>query len=91
MFLAELKNRYLTSGHDLDAVQGGLIFDVSEGDERYLKLNGKEQQLKKDDVILKDEEGILASVLHGPARRTSITPQTSQALYLAWYPYGMES
>ena len=89
MFLAELKNRYLTSGHDLDAIQGDLTFDVSEGGERYLKLDGREQELRKNDVILRDEEWILASVLYGPARRTSITPKTRNALYLAWYPYGM--
>jgi len=90
MFMAELKNRILTSGHDLDAIQGDLSFDVSEGRERYLKLNGKEQETKKNDVILRDEEGILASVLYGPARRTSITPETRNALYFAWCPYGMD-
>jgi len=42
MFLAELKNRILTSGHDLDKIEGGLFFDVSDERERYLKLNGKE-------------------------------------------------
>ena len=89
MFLAELKNRILTSGHDLDAVQGDLVFDVSEGSERYLTLDGREQKLNKNDVILKDEEGILASVLYGPARRTSITSETRNALYFAWCPYGM--
>jgi len=89
MFMAELKNRILTSGHDLDAIQGDLSFDVSDGGERYLKLNGKEQELKKNDVILRDEDGILASVLYGPARRTAITPETENALYFAWCPYGM--
>lgn len=90
MFVAELKNRILTSGHDLDAIQGDLIFDVSKGGERYIMLNGKEQELKENDIILKDEEGILASVLYGLARRTSITFDTRNVLYLAWYPYGMD-
>jgi DNA/RNA-binding domain of Phe-tRNA-synthetase-like protein len=67
-----------------------LIFDVSEGGERYLMLNGKEQELKENDIILKDEEGILASVLYGPARRTSITSDTRNVLYFAWCPYGMD-
>ena len=31
MFLAELSNRILTSGHDADLFQGNLFFDVSEG------------------------------------------------------------
>lgn len=89
MFLGELKNKILTSGHDLDAIQGDLVFDVSEGGERYLKLNGNEKVLKKNDVILKDEEEILASVLYGPARRTSISHKTRNALYFAWCPNGM--
>lgn len=89
MFLVELKNQILTSGHDLDLIQGHLIFDVTEGGERYLKLNGKEQELKKDDIILRDAEGILSSALYGPARRTAINSETKNALYLAWCPFGM--
>jgi DNA/RNA-binding domain of Phe-tRNA-synthetase-like protein len=90
MFLAELKNRILTSGHDLDKIEGGLLFDVSDEGERYLKLNGKEQMLKGNDVVLRDEKGVLASILYGPARRTSIAHDTRNALYFAWCPYGME-
>jgi len=90
MFLAELKNRYLTSGHDLDTIHGDLTFDVSKGGEQYLKLNGKEQELKENDVILMDEEGVLASILYGPARRASITSETRNGLYLVWCPYGIK-
>jgi DNA/RNA-binding domain of Phe-tRNA-synthetase-like protein len=89
MFLAELKNRYLISGHDLDAIQGDLRFDVSKGGERYRHLSGKEVTLMKGDVTLKDPDGILASVLFGPARRTSINLGTRNVLYLTWYPFGM--
>lgn len=90
MFIAELKSRILTSGHDLDEIQGDLNFDVSEGGERYLKINSQEQKLKKNDVVLKDREGILASILYGPARRTSITLKTINVLYFAWCPYAMD-
>ena len=87
MFLAELNSRILTSGHDLESIQGDLTFDISRGGERYLKLNGQEQKLKKNDVVLKDNEGILACILYGPARRTSISLKTKDALYFAWCPY----
>ena len=86
MFIAELNNMVLTSGHDLDTIQGDLTFDISGGDEQYLKINGKEQNLRKGDIFLKDEEGILACILFGPARRTSITPETKNVLYFAWCP-----
>ena len=89
MFMAEIKNRILTSGHDLDALAEDLIFDVSSEGEWYVKLNGEEQKLKDNDVILRDAEGILASVLYGPARRTSISPTTRSAIFFAWCPYGM--
>lgn len=87
MFLSELRNRILTSGHDLDSVQGELWYDVSDEGERYMKLNGKEQELPRSDIVLRDSGGILASVLYGPARRTSIGKDTDNALYLAWCPY----
>ncbi|MEM3693813.1 MAG: phenylalanine--tRNA ligase beta subunit-related protein [Candidatus Bathyarchaeia archaeon] len=90
MFIAELKNRILTSGHDLDSIQGNLAFEVSRGGEKYVMLNGKEQGLKKNDIILKDEDGILASVLYGPARRTSISLETKNVLYIAWCPYRVD-
>ncbi|MHA1543061.1 MAG: phenylalanine--tRNA ligase beta subunit-related protein, partial [Candidatus Hodarchaeales archaeon] len=73
MFIAELKNRILTSGHDLDEIKGDLTFDISQGGEQYLKIDGRNQELKKNDIVLKDNEGILASILYGPARRTSIS------------------
>jgi DNA/RNA-binding domain of Phe-tRNA-synthetase-like protein len=90
MFLAEIKNKYLTSGHDLQALEGDLTFDVTVGGERYVKLNKKEQILKKDDVILRDEKGILASILYGPALRTSISSHTENALYFVWSPYELK-
>jgi DNA/RNA-binding domain of Phe-tRNA-synthetase-like protein len=66
-----------------------LFFDVSKGGEEYIKLNGEKQVLKENDIILRDDEGVLASVLYGPARRTSISPSTRNALYFAWCPYSV--
>ena len=87
MFIAEINSRILTSGHDIDKIQEDLTFGISRGGERYLKLNGQEQILKKNDVVLKDKEGFLASILYGPARRTSITMKTKNPLYFAWCPF----
>ena len=90
MFIAELKNRILTSGHDLDDIKGDLTFDVSQGGEQYLKIDGRKQELKKNDIVLEDNEGILASILYGPARRTSISQKTKNSLFFAWCPYTMD-
>ncbi|MCK4583233.1 hypothetical protein KAU18_07945, partial [Candidatus Bathyarchaeota archaeon] len=87
---AELGNRILTSGHDQEAIKGDPVFDLADEGEPYTKLNGEEQSLKKNDVVLRDDEGVLASVLYGPARRTSIAPDTQNPLYFAWCPNGAE-
>jgi DNA/RNA-binding domain of Phe-tRNA-synthetase-like protein len=90
MFMAELKNRVLTSGHDQDAMVGTLVFDLADEGETYAKLGGESQALEKGDIVLRDGEGVLASVLYGPARRTSIGGSTRNPLYLAWCPGGVE-
>lgn len=90
MFHAELKNRILTSGHDLNFINGQeLIFDLTNGDETYFKINGKEQRLKPQDILLRDAEGILANILFGPAKRSSITKNTNNVLYFAWSPHNI--
>ena len=90
MFMAELENRILTSGHERDEIQGRLVYDLADEGEEYVKLNGKKQVLQKNDVILKDEDGVLASVLFGPSARTSITMETVNPLYFAWCPVGID-
>jgi DNA/RNA-binding domain of Phe-tRNA-synthetase-like protein len=90
MFMAELENRILTSGHDRDTIQGRLVYDLADEGEEYVKLNGKKQVLLKNDVILKDDDGVLASVLFGPAARTPIKGDTLNPLYFAWCPIGID-
>ena len=90
MFMAELEDRILTSGHDRDAVQGKPVYDLADEGEEYVKLNGKKQVLVKNDVVLRDDEGVLASVLFGPAARTSINMETVNPLYFAWCPVGID-
>ena len=90
MFMAELENRILTSGHDRDMIHGRLVYDLADDGEEYVKLNGKKQVLVKNDVILKDDDGVLASVLFGPAARTSIKMETDNPLYFAWCPVGID-
>ncbi len=89
MFMAELKNLLLTAGHDLDAIQGTPTVNVATGDETYIKLTGQEQVLKSGDMYIQDEEGVLSSILYGPAQRASITPDTTRALFTVYGPPGI--
>jgi DNA/RNA-binding domain of Phe-tRNA-synthetase-like protein len=89
MFMAELKNQLLTAGHDSDTLQGGLAIDVSRGTERYTLLGGGEQTAKAGDMIIRDEENIVSSILYGPDQRTRITSGTRAVLFTVYAPPGI--
>jgi len=89
MFMAELKNLLLTAGHDLEAVQMPVKIDVAEGSERYIRLNGEEQELKPGDMMIADAQGVISCVLYGPDRRTRIISETRQVLFTVYAPPGI--
>lgn len=89
MFMAELKNLLLTAGHDLEAVQMPVRLDVAKGGERYIRLNGQEQELKAGDMMMADARGIISCVLYGPDFRTRIIPETRHVLFTVYAPAGI--
>ncbi len=89
MFVAELQNLLLTAGHDLDSLAGPVLLDVAHGAETYTLLNGQEQTLKAGDMYMRDELGVISSVLYGPDWRTRLRPQTRRALFTVYAPPGV--
>lgn len=90
MFMGELKSQLLTAVHDLDKVQRPIRVDVSTGEERYIRMNGREQQLKRNDMFIADGESVLSSIIYGADRRTSITSATQNVLFTTYAPNGIE-
>jgi DNA/RNA-binding domain of Phe-tRNA-synthetase-like protein len=89
MFMAEIKNLLLTAGHDLDSLQLPLTLDVSRGEERYTLLRGQEQELKAEDMFIRDGAGAISSILYGPDRRTAINAQTRHVVFTVYAPDGI--
>jgi DNA/RNA-binding domain of Phe-tRNA-synthetase-like protein len=90
MFMAELKNLLLTAGHDLDVLNTPVRIDISDGTERYVKINGQEQNLKAGDMMIADAQGVMSSVLYGPDQRTRITSETRRAFFTVYAPPGID-
>ena len=88
MFMAELKNMFLTAGHDLDLIKGDLETYIAKGSEIYVNISGKEIKLKVNDIVTQDKDGIISSVLYGPDQRTMITEKTRNFLFFSYFPYG---
>jgi DNA/RNA-binding domain of Phe-tRNA-synthetase-like protein len=90
MFMAEMQDLLLTAGHDLDALHLPLTLDVATGTERYTLLRGEEQVLKAGDMMIRDGEGVISSIIYGPDRRTQITPETNNVVFTVYAPPGIE-
>lgn len=89
MFMAELETGLLTAAHDLSALELSLVADVAVGNETYQRLDGSEQILKEGDMYIRDQEGIISSVIYGPDHRTQILPDTVQAVFTTYGPPGI--
>jgi DNA/RNA-binding domain of Phe-tRNA-synthetase-like protein len=89
MFMAELKNLLLTSGHDLGLVKPPVRLDVSDGSEHYVRPNGKDQVLKAGDMYIADAISILSSILYGPDLRTRLAPEARAVLFTVYAPPGI--
>jgi DNA/RNA-binding domain of Phe-tRNA-synthetase-like protein len=89
MFTAELDSLVLTSGHDLDALNGPLRVDVAGAGETYTKISGREQAIRPGDMVVRDAEGVIASVVFGPDLRTRLREDSHAVLFGAWCPVGI--
>ena len=91
MFMAEMQDLLLTAGHDLDILRLPLTLDAATGSERYTLLRGDEQMLKAGDMLIRDQEGVISSIVYGPDRRTQITPETRNVVFTVYAPPGIET
>ncbi len=90
MFMAEMKNMLLTAGHDLDVLQLPLMLDVSKGTEQYTLMRGDEQVLKPVDMFIRDQSGVISSIIYGPDQRTQITASTRNVVFTVYAPTGID-
>lgn len=89
MFMAELTDLLLTAGHDLEAIQMPLKLDVSDGSERFTRINGQEQVLKPGDMFIADAQAVISSIIYGTDWRTRITSETRQVFFSTYAPAGI--
>lgn len=91
MFMAELKNRMLTAGHDLEKIKEPLTFATCSGTESYIGMNRKPISTIPGDKMITDGESVISSVLKGPDSRTCLNAKTRQVLYTVYAPQGIEN
>ena len=87
MFMAELKNHFLTSVHDYSKIIEPLYLDCTLGGELFTLFNGEQKSLKKDDLYIRDTKDIISNVLNGMDERTKVTLDTHTAMYNVYVPF----
>jgi len=90
VFAAELETLILTAGHDADRLVPPVTIDASQGDESYQQLNGSQKNPKPGDMLMRDGQGVVCTIIYGQDRRTPITAETRRALYVAYVPPGID-
>jgi DNA/RNA-binding domain of Phe-tRNA-synthetase-like protein len=89
MFMAEMDTLLLTAGHDLDTIRLPLTLDVAGVTDSYVLLRGEPQTPKAGDMLIRDREGIVSSIVYGPDQRTQINAQTRNAVFTVYAPEGI--
>ncbi len=90
MFMAEIKNLLLTAGHDLDELALPVTLAVADGQETYTLMRGQQQTLKRGDMFMQDQAGIISSILYGPDQRSRINEHTRRVMFTVYAPPGIE-
>lgn len=69
--------------HDKDSICGAITFDTATEGESFEGMRA-EVQCRRDEIVARDEHGIIFSYLQGADRHTCVGPQTTSVVYLAF-------
>jgi DNA/RNA-binding domain of Phe-tRNA-synthetase-like protein len=88
-FAAELATHLLTASHDADKLAPPVTMDASTGREMLLMMNGTPKQLKANDMMMSDAQGVVCTILYGQDQRTPVTIETKRVLFVTYAPTGI--
>jgi DNA/RNA-binding domain of Phe-tRNA-synthetase-like protein len=83
MFISEMSTGLLMGAQDYGKMTGKLLYDLAEEGECYKGMRG-DVVCQKDELVIRDYEGIIASYFQGADLRTGITKQTQNVLFFGF-------
>ncbi len=89
MFMAELTTGLLTAVQDIDRLSGPVEVIATTGEETYIRYDGVDETCKPGDMAIRDDVGILTSIVQGPTKHALATPETRNALFCVYAPAGI--
>jgi DNA/RNA-binding domain of Phe-tRNA-synthetase-like protein len=90
-FTAELETHLLTASHDLDKLAAPITVDASTGEEELVQMNGQARPIRANDMMMRDGQSVVCTIIYGQDQRTAVTQATRRVLYVTYAPAGISA
>ena len=87
--LATVEHWVMVGSYDVDKTKGQVVTTLAMETEPFELINGRKLSPKPDEIILRDDEKLLAAYTLGDAKAAMITQKTSNALIVLWNAPGI--
>ncbi len=88
LLLSEVSTGLLMGAQDAGAIRGDVVCDRAKPGETFRGMR-REVQCRPNEIILRDDEGIIASLLQGPDHRTRLTLETKDVVFFVFSAPGI--
>lgn len=88
--IAEMCHGILMAIQDLDRFEGKWILDLARGGETFQGVSGRMISCKEEEIVLRDEGGIVCSLFQGPDFRTKIDPSSKNIVVYVFTAPGIQ-
>jgi DNA/RNA-binding domain of Phe-tRNA-synthetase-like protein len=88
--IAEMCHGILMAIQDLDRFHGEWSLDLSKEGEAFQGVSGKMIHCKKEEIVLRDEEGIVCSLFQGPDFRTKVDASSKDIVVYVFTAPGIQ-
>lgn len=87
--LATVEHWVVAGAYDADKVNGQVLTTLAKEMEPFELIDGRKLSPKLDEIILRDNEKLLAAYTLGDAKATMVTHKTTNALIVLWNAPGV--
>jgi hypothetical protein len=90
LLLSEMTSGLLMGAQDAAAIKGDLLCELAEEGETFRGMRS-EVRCREGEIVLRDSEGIIASLLQGPDYRTRLNSDTRDVAFFVFSAPGIGS
>ena len=80
LLLCEMSTGLLMGAQDASAIKGALVCDLAQAGESFEGMRAT-VLCRQDEIVLRDSEGIIATLFQGPDRRTRLKKDTKDVVF----------